>query len=142
LSFGYTRSIDNGATLSKGMDSDQGTSVSHGYGIARAFEHYEAMTKMIVGLKMITDRGSRYADDLRNLVVIFYTKEGCFDELAIRRLGWAQDGTYEPPQLGCRHYTRSIRVFAPCCQRWVDCEHCHNEQAKDGHKMDPYVALL
>lgn len=137
LNLSYTRVIDSGSSLGVVQEKDKHTGESHGYGITRIFEHIEAMSKVIVGLKTITDRGGRYADDLRNVVIIFYNKEGCFDELAIRRLGWAKDGSYVPPQVGCPHYTRNIRVYASCCDTWVDCEHCHDAHCKDGHKMDP-----
>ena len=106
-------------------------------GKKRIFEHPEAMTRLVVGLKSVTESSyGQRLEDLGNIVIVLYMHEGCFEEIATRRLGWKKDGSYLPPQLGCPHYHRNIRVRAPCCLQWVDCEKCHDELYTD-HQMEP-----
>ena len=33
--------------------------------------------------------------------------------------------------LGCEHYARNCKVFAPCCQKWYPCRVCHDEENPD-----------
>lgn len=44
--------------------------------------------------------------------------------------------------LGCRHYERNNKVFAPCCKRFFTCRRCHDEHycqlenASSAHELD------
>lgn len=105
-----------------------------GSNTSRVFEIPEARTKLTIGLKTFCDTNGRYVENLKNLVLIFYRYEGCFEEIAIKRLGWNQNGKYSPPRIGCKHYQRLLKVRAPCCGEWTNCELCH-DQTTD-HKMD------
>lgn len=39
---------------------------------------------------------------------------------------------------GCSHYSRHCHVRAECCQEWVACRLCHNEQFTD-HEIDRHA---
>eukprot|EP00123_Amoebidium_parasiticum_P015424 comp22966_c0_seq1/m.36474 comp22966_c0_seq1/g.36474 ORF comp22966_c0_seq1/g.36474 comp22966_c0_seq1/m.36474 type:complete len:359 (-) comp22966_c0_seq1:402-1478(-) len=39
--------------------------------------------------------------------------------------------------LGCRHYARNNKVLAPCCNKWVGCRLCHDDD--EDHKIDRYA---
>ncbi|KAB2053368.1 hypothetical protein ES319_A12G183300v1 [Gossypium barbadense] len=48
-----------------------------------------------------------------------------------------QHPSYRDPlelALGCKHYKRNCKLFAPCCNQLYTCIHCHNEVAD--HKLD------
>ncbi|KAK8537558.1 hypothetical protein V6N12_043716 [Hibiscus sabdariffa] len=48
-----------------------------------------------------------------------------------------QHPSYRDPlelALGCKHYKRNCKLFAPCCNQLHTCIHCHNEVAD--HKLD------
>lgn len=38
------------------------------------------------------------------------------------------------PIMGCKHYMRNCKKFADCCDRWVSCRFCHDEQ--EDHPYD------
>lgn len=44
------------------------------------------------------------------------------------------DEDEEERPLGCKHYTRNIKVNCPDCQRWYTCRHCHDEL--ESHPLD------
>jgi hypothetical protein len=99
------------------------------------FQHPEALAKLIRGLRAVRNSAVRDIEALRNVVIVFYKSEECRKEVCEDRLGWNPDGTYDPPRVGCRHYKRHLRMKAPCCGKWVDCEHCHDEKAQCERKM-------
>ena len=37
----------------------------------------------------------------------------------------------------CPHYKRACQVLANCCNKWVDCRLCHNDQYQD-HEIDRF----
>ncbi|MBA0718294.1 hypothetical protein Golax_006049, partial [Gossypium laxum] len=48
-----------------------------------------------------------------------------------------QHPSYRDPlelALGCKHYKRNCKLFAPCCNQLYTCIHCHNDVAD--HKLD------
>jgi RING finger/CHY zinc finger protein 1 len=42
---------------------------------------------------------------------------------------------------GCSHYRRHCHVRAECCQQWVACRLCHNEQFTD-HEIDRHAIRI
>jgi len=38
--------------------------------------------------------------------------------------------------MGCKHYERSVKVYAPCCERYFPCRICHDEVSD--HVLDRY----
>ncbi|KHF98655.1 Uncharacterized protein F383_15864 [Gossypium arboreum] len=54
-----------------------------------------------------------------------------------------QHPSYRDPlelALGCKHYKRNCKLFAPCCNQLYTCIHCHNEVAD--HKLDRICKLF
>lgn len=94
--------------------------------IRHLYQHPEALAKLIRGLRVVREVSVRDIEALNNVVIVFYKSEACAKELIENRLGWNPDGSYDPPRVGCSHYKRHLMVKAPCCGRWVDCEHCHD----------------
>ncbi|KAI3660834.1 hypothetical protein MP638_001883 [Amoeboaphelidium occidentale] len=103
--------------------------------LTRTFEQPEALTRLIVGLKSLIERQAKVVEMLDNLVLVFYSSDDCFDEVAIQRLGFPKNGVFSPPLKGCSHFSRHIRVAAPCCGKFFTCHLCHDEENKS-HRMN------
>ena len=129
-------SITSTAKQGKTLNRFDLTMDREGESMTRVFELPETRTKVVSGLKMFCDTHFRFVEELRNVVLIFYRHEGCYEEVAVKRLGWKKDGSFESARVGCGHYHRHLRVKAPCCSEWVYCEQCHDEQHPD-HQMNP-----
>lgn len=138
------------ANIENESNSHQGEALNHfdlgfeqwGDSHSSTFEIPEARSKLVHGLESFCAANNRAVDKLGNLVLIFYRYESCFEQIAVKRLGWNRDGSYSPPRVGCKHYDRYLKVKAPCCGAWVPCEFCHDEQVEDGHHMDRLVNFI
>lgn len=74
---------------------------------------------------------------------MFSSSEGSPDEGAADGLGGsvAHEASYHTllpePVLGCKHYMRNCKKFADCCQRWITCRFCHDEEEE--HVYDRFA---
>lgn len=93
--------------------------------------HPESCSKLVMGLKQIASASVRDINPISNIIVIFYKKQNCYEEVITKKLCWSLDGEYYPNRIGCRHFRNHVDLKFDCCDDYYSCLQCHQEKA--GH---------
>lgn len=138
----YDRVMSESSSRGRGSGTNKHTAEHLLNGISKTFKHSNVLLQLVHHLRLINQLtyAQKYASG--NQVVVFFRNQVCADEVVQQKMGYHSLLDFQSFRHGCSHGSRNCKLFAECCNKWVDCVKCHDAHESNAHSMVGYVKWL